>query len=258
MRHVGAIAARELRSMFSTPVAYVVLAAYLAFSGLVFFASFAFFLVNVQQIQAFGYHHLLEQFNLNDMVIGQAFGTFVLALIVVIPALCMRTLSLERSTGTIELHLTSPISSWELIIGKYLAVLCMIVIVIVLSAAFPLLLFLFGNPELWQTLSGLLTLLLYAAGTAALCCFVSALTSNPSVAVVVGIIVCFVLLVLPAGAERAQSDLMKGLLEYLGTSTHFEPGLRGQVRLEDLAYFGAMTAIFLSLSRATVESLRWR
>jgi ABC-2 type transport system permease protein len=258
MKHVAAIAGRELRSMFSTPVAYVVLASYLAFSGFIFFVSLAFFLINVQQIQAFGYHHLLEQFNLNDMVIGQAFGTFALTMIVVVPALCMRTLSQERSTGTIELHLTSPISSWELVLGKYLAVMCLVALVIVLSGAFPLLLFIFGNPELWQTLAGLLTLLMYAAATAALCCFISALTRDGLVAVVLGIIVCFVLMVLPAGAERAQSEVMKGLLEYLGTSTHFEPGLRGHMRLEDMAYFGAMVVIFLSLSRATIESLRWR
>jgi ABC-2 type transport system permease protein len=252
------IAARELRSMFTTPVAYVAISAYLFITGFFFFASLAFFLLNVQQIQAFGYHHLLEQYNLNDMVIAQSLGTIVLFLAVVVPALCGRTFSEERANGTIELHLTSPLSSWELAIGKYLAVLVLVFLLCVLTAAYPAMLFLFGNPELWQTAAGLLTLFCYAAGSAALCCFISSLTKSQAVAILVGIIVNLLLLVLGAGAERAESEIVKSVIVYLSTSTHFESGLRGQVRLEDLAYFGAMIVLFLSLCRATVESLRWR
>ena len=81
---------------------------------------------DLQQIQAFGLHHLLERMNLNDMVIAQSFGTFATLMAFVIPLLCMRAFAEERATGSIELLLTSPVSGWEVVIGKYLAVLAMV------------------------------------------------------------------------------------------------------------------------------------
>ncbi len=258
MRHVPAIAARELRSIFSTPVAFVILVTYMVFAGFIFFASLGLFLTQIQQIQALGMLHLLEQWNLNDVVIAPAFFTFAIVLLVLIPLLTMRAFSEERSTGTIELILTSPVSIWEIVIGKYLAVLAMVALLVSLTALYPGLLFLYGNPELGQTLVGLLVLFCYGAGLAALGCFVSALTRNQIIAGSVGIVAGLVLLVLPAASEGAESEAVSALLRYLGTSSHYEQGLRGELRSEDLAYFGAMIVIFLSLGRAAIDSLRWR
>jgi ABC-2 type transport system permease protein len=258
VKHIPVIAARELVSMFATPTAYALIAAYLFIAGFLFFGAFGFFLVQTQQIQALGMLQYLERMNLNDMVIAQSLGTFATLLAFVVPLLCMRAFAEERATGSIELLLTSPVTGWEVVLGKYLAVLAMVTLITGLGALFPALLFLYGNPEPLQTLAGLLTLYLYGAGIAALCCFVSALTRSQIVAAVVGLIATILLLVLDFAAESAQSDAVKGALRYLSTSAHFEPGLRGQVRLEDLGYFGAMIAMFLALCRAAVESLRWR
>ena len=258
MRHVPAIAAREIRSAFSTPVAYVLISAYLFIAGFLFFGSFGFFLIQLQQIQAYGLHHLLERMNLNDIVIAQSFGTFATLMAFLVPLLCMRAFAEERATGSIELLLTSPLTSWEIVIGKYLAILALIALIVALTALFPALLFAYGDPELWQTLANLLTLFAYSAGIAALCCFVSALTRSQIVAAVVGLIASVLLLVLDFAAESTSSELVQQVLRYVGTSGHFEPGLRGQVRLEDLTYFGVMALVFLSLCRAAVESLRWR
>lgn len=258
MRHVPVIAARELRSIFATPVAYVLFAAYAVFAGFIFFASLGLFLTQVQQIQALGMLHLLEQWNLNDVVIGPAFFTFAIVLLVLVPLLTMRAFAEERATGSIELVLTSPASVWEIVIGKYLAVLAVVALLMALTALYPALLFAYGNPEPAQTLGGLLALFCYGAGLAALGCFVSALTRNQIIAGSVGIVAALVLLVLPAAAEGAADERVRALLEYLGTSTHYEQGLRGELRSEDLAYYGAMIVIFLSLARAAVDALRWR
>ena len=103
-----------------------------------------------------------------------------------------------------------------------------------------------------------MTLFAYSAAIAALCCFVSALTRSQIVAGVVGLIVTVLLLVLDFAAESAQSEPVKEALRYASTSAHFEPGLRGEVRLEDFAYFGLVIVVSLSLCRAAIESLRWR
>ena len=258
MRHIPAIAGRELRSIFATPVAFVILSVYVIFAGFIFFASLGLFLTQLQQIQALGMLQLLEQWNLNDVVLAPAFVTFAVVFLVLIPLLTMRAFSEERATGTIELILTSPVSVWEIVIGKYLAVLAMVILLVALTALYPGLLFLYGNPEVGQTLVGLFVLTCYGAGLAALGCFVSALTSNQIIAGSVGIVAALVLLILPAAAEGAENEAVSSLLRYLGTSTHYEQGLRGELRSEDLAYFGAMILIFLSLGRAAVDSLRWR
>jgi ABC-2 type transport system permease protein len=256
--HVLAIAGRELRSIFATPVAYVLIAVYMLFAGFVFFASLGLFLVQLEQIQALGMMNLLEQWNLQDIVIAQSFSTFTFLLAVVVPLLAMRAFAEERATGSIELLLTSPVTSSQIVLGKYLAIAAVLLLVTVLTGLYPLLLFAYGDPELWQTLAGLQTLFLYSLALAAVCCFISALTRSQIVAGLVGIALALLLLLLPFAAESSQSDLMKALLRWLGTSTHFEPGLTGDVRSEDLAYFGFLIFSSLSMARAAVDSLRWR
>lgn len=258
MTHVLAIAGRELRSVFATPIAYVLIAVYMLFAGFVFFASLGMFLVQLEQIQALGMMQLLEQWNLQDVVVAQSLSTFAILLAIVVPLLAMRAFAEERATGSIELLLTSPVTSTEIVLGKFLAIAGVLTLVGVLTALFPALLFLYGDPELWQTLSGLLMLWLYSLGLAAMCCFISALTRSQIVAGLVGVVAALVLLLLEFAAESSQSDLMKGVLRWLGSGSHYEPGLRGDLRSEDLAYFGVLMLVFLSLARAAVDSLRWR
>ena len=260
MSHIMAIATRELRSMFTTPDAYVLIGVYMLFAGFIFFASLGLFMVQLEQIQALGMVQLLDQFNLQDIVIGQSLSTFALFLCFLVPLLSMRGFAAERASGSIELLLTSPVTSAEIVIGKFLAMAIVLFLVGALTGLFVVLLFVYGKPgpELWQTLAGLQTLFLYSLALAALCCFISALTRSQIVAGFVGIATALLLLIIPVAAESSQSESLKGVLTWLGTSTHFEPGLRGDIRSEDLSYFAIAVLAFLSLARAAVDSLRWR
>jgi ABC-2 type transport system permease protein len=258
VKHILAIAGRELRSMFITPDAYVLIGVYMLFAGFVFFLSLGTYLDQLQQIQAMGMTQLLEQWNLQDIVVGQSFATFALLLAFLVPLLSMRGFAAERASGSIELLLTSPVTSSEIVIGKFLAMALLLLLVGLLTSLFVGLLFLYGDPELWQTLSGLQTLFFYSLALAALSCFISALTRSQILAGFVGIIAGLFLLIVPVAADISRSESLKEILRWAGTSTHFEPGLRGDVRSEDLAYFGILVVAFLSLARAAVDSLRWR
>jgi gliding motility-associated transport system permease protein len=258
VRHIVAIAGRELRSMFTTPDAYVLIGVYMLFAGFIFFASLGIFIVQLQQIQALGMMQLLEQWNLQDIVVAQSFSTFALFMCFLVPLLSMRGFAAERASGSIELLLTSPVSSAEIVLGKFLAMAVLLAIVGALTGLFVLLLFAYGDPELWQTLAGLQTLFLYSLALAALCCFISAMTRSQIVAGFVGIAGALLLLIIPIAADSSQSESLKEVLRWAGTSTHFEPGLKGDIRSEDLAYFGIVVVAFLSLARAAVDSLRWR
>ena len=258
MRHVGMIAARELRSFFSTPVAYVLLAVYLIFAGYIFLLGLGFFLQQIEQIQAYQAFQMLERFNLNHAVIAPAFGTFAVLFILAVPLLTMRAFSEERANGTLELLLTSPISTWEIVLGKYLAVLGMIFVLVLLSALHPAILFFYGNPELLQTLAGLIGLFGLGAALAALGCFVSSLTSSQIVAGLVGIVGGLFFWLFDLVADAAQIEQLAEPIRYVGIRPHFEGTLGGLVRSQDLIYFTIVVVFFLSLARASLESLRWR
>ena len=276
MKHIGSIAARELRSMFATPVAYGVLTLYAVLSGFFFFFYLENFFSQLQLVQATGQLQKLEAINLNAYVITQAFSDCAFLFLLIVPLLTMRTYAEERANGTIELLLTSPITSGELVIAKYLGVLALVTMLVGISAIYPALLFLFGNPELLPTLAGLLGLFLYGALLAALGCFMSTLTRSQTVAAVFSIVAGIALLVLAQIAGFLRSDAVEAVpalrqlsevidlealatvLEYLSALTHFEPMIYGYVSTDDLAYYVLLSVLLLFLSRQSIESLRWR
>jgi ABC-2 type transport system permease protein len=258
MRHAAAIAAREVRSLFSTPVAYVLTAGYLVLAGYFFFLGLAVFLENLQLVQSVQRFDLLEQFSLNEQVVAPSFGSFSVILVFLIPLITMRVFAEERTNGTMELLLTSPLTVWELVLGKYLGVLAVVGILVGLSALYPALLFLYGDPEVLQTVAGLIGLFCYGAALGALGCFASALTASQIVAGVVAIIVGLVLYLLEFVAQFAPEGTTREVVRYLAIGPHFEPALRGEVRSEDLLYYGIFIVFLISLVRAAVESLRWR
>ena len=258
MRHVGTIAGREIRSIFTTPVAYVLFAVFLVFSGFIFFLSLRSFLAAIQQIQTFQLFHLLEQFNLNQSLIEPTLGIQSFVFLLLIPLLTMRAFAEERANGTLELLLTSPLTIWEIVLGKYLAILAVLAILVALAALYPMLLFFFGDPELLQTLAGLIGLFLYGAAFAAIGCFISALTSSQMSAALVTFFVGLILYLIDYFAEVSLTGRWQEVVRYLGLRAHFDTMAGGQVQSEDLVYFGVVVVFFLALVRALTESLRWR
>ena len=257
MRHVLAIAGRELRSLLSTPVAYVLFAVYMVFAGYIFFLSLEFFLVQIQQVQMARLapdqlQQLMSQFNLNDRVIAPSMGTFSFVFVLLVPVLTMRAFAEERANGTIELLLTSPLTAWEVVLGKYLGVLGVVGILIALTALYPALLMAYGDPEPLQTLGGLLGLFLYGALLAALGCFVSSLTRSQTLAAAVSMVAGLMLLLIDVVAEIAGTGPLAELLRYLGIRAHFDQALQGVITTPDLGYFTVVIVFFLMLTRTSV------
>jgi ABC-2 type transport system permease protein len=258
VRHAPAIAAREVRSLFSTPVAYVTLAAYLLILGYFFFVGLGVMMQQIQQIEAMQMFDLLAQFNLNERVIAPAYGTASIILVFVVPLLTMGVFAEERRQGTLELLLTSPLTVWEIVIGKYAGVLAFVAVIVALSAVFPVFLFAYGDPEFWQVAANLLGLFCAGAAIAAFGCFASALTRSTVVAAVIGILGSLFLWLIGLAGQIAPPSSARAVLEYLGTMQHFDSMLQGLVRLQDLVYFVVVVGFFLVLVRAIIESLRLR
>ena len=246
--------------MFGTPLAYVVLTAYTVMCGFLFFSSLSYFQTQIARTEQLGAFEVLARLNLNQEVIIPWLAVSAILLIFMIPLLTMRVFSEERSNGTIELLLTSPVSAGELVLGKYLAMLALVVCVLAITALYPCGLFLYGDPppEILPTVAGLLALLLYGGLLAALGCFVSSLTRSQVLAAVVAVIASFLLYVANAIEGQTIPEWIIAVVRYMSTGTHLASGVTGRVYSEDIAYFVGGTGLLLFLARQSVESLRFR
>jgi ABC-2 type transport system permease protein len=265
VKHLGAIAGRELRSYFVSPVAYVVLVLFAVLGGFFFVASVLSFDANVSQAQQFQAFDFLNELNLNDHLLMPFYQIMWIVVLFLVPGLTMGLFASEKTNGTQELLMTSPITIWELVLGKYLAAAAMVTLLVVMLGAWTGILFLYGDPEPAKTLSGLLGLWLIGLTYAAVGCFASSLTRNQLIAFFLALVLLLILWLLAvvadlgaAGGAEAAGSGFSDLLRWLSSADHFEDLMKGLVDTRSLAYFGFMIGSFLLLTKAAVESVRWR
>src|SRR2546425_2730192 len=193
VRNVLTIGGRELRSYFSSPVAYVLLAASLALAGYFFFALLSAFNQSLQMYSMMRNPEMLSRFNLNQMVVVPLLHNMSVLLIFIVPAISMRMFPEEKRSGTYELLLTSPVRVGEIVLGKFLGGLALVLLMVALSGLFGVLLGVYGNPEVPMMLAGYLGLALMATVFLAIGTLISSFTDN----VVIGYVgALFALLVL--------------------------------------------------------------
>src|SRR5499427_2438073 len=130
MRNVLTIAGREVRSYFSSPVAYVLLAVYLALAGYFFFALLTAFNQSLAIYSMMRNPEMLERFNLNEMVLRPLLHNMSVLLIFIVPAITMRLFPEEKRGGTYEMLLTSPVRIGEIVAGKFLGGLALVTIMV--------------------------------------------------------------------------------------------------------------------------------
>ena len=261
MKRIPTVAARELSSLFVSPVAYVVLTLYALLAGFFFLLGVVSFVETLRQAQAFQAFDFLQQMNLNDTLITPFFGSMSVVLIFVIPGITMGLFSSEKANGTDELLLTSPLTVWDIVLGKYLAAAAFVLILGALLGFFPAMLFRYGDPELAKTLAGLLGIVLTGLAYAAVGCFASSVTRSQIIAFILAFVILLLLLIMGAVAElgaMGNAGWLEGFLGYLSVGEHFENLAAGLVDTADLSYFFVVIAVSLLLSKAAVESVRWR
>jgi ABC-2 type transport system permease protein len=274
MKNIWAIAARELKASFLSPVAYVAIAGFLFVSGIIF--SYSVFQFNeycrqVPQMQAGMNPDMLRDLNLNEWVIAPFLLVTCYILLVVVPFVTMRLFAEETKLGTDELLYTSPVSPLEIVAGKFLAALCILSAMVVFVFAHPLLLFRFGNPDIGPMLSGYLGVFLTAAAFAAVGLFASSLTKSQLIAAVVcfAFLFAFLLFKVPSmlvksmavaipGARQQIMTWLADLFAYLSLTDHFYSMVEGKIYVKDVVFYLSFIFFFLFLTLRVCESRRWR
>ena len=255
MKNIWNIAKKEVKTYFTSPIAYVVIAVFLVLVGFFFSSALSWF--NSQAIQMAQNPYYAQQMNINQMVYTPLFHNMSIILLLMLPLLTMRLFSEEKKTGTDELLFTSPVSVGQIILGKYLAALVVLAAMLGLTGLFSVFSFAFGNPELPQILNGYLGLLLMGAAFIAAGVFFSSLTENQIVSAILtfGALLLFWIL---NWAAYSASGMWKDVLNYLSLFQHFDDMTRGTLDTKDVVYYASFAFFGLFLTHSVIQSRRWR
>jgi len=236
---------KEIRSFLSSLIAYVVIIVFLLIVGL-----FTWVFAD-GNILAQGYASL-------DTLFFMAPWIFIF----LISAITMRSFSEEINQGTFEILSTKPITDFQIILGKYLAAVCLVAF-----SVLPTLLYFYsvyqlglpkGNIDMGATWGSYIGLILLGGCYASIGIFSSAATSNQIVAFVLGMFLCFFFYV---GFQQISNLSLFGswdsFIQNLGIQYHYDSISRGVVDSRDLVYFGSLISFFLGLTYIVLDSRKW-
>lgn len=254
MRNIWAIAHKELRSYFASPVGWTVIGFFALLYGYFFYALLAFF---ERQSAQMGMGMGPQTMNINQMLVGPLLSNVTVVLLFTLPMITMRTYSEEKRSGTIELLLTSPLTDWQIILGKFIGAMLLYAAMLAVTLLHIGLLFIYGNPEWKPILTGYLGLLLMGGCFISVGLLISSLTKNQIVAGFITFAV-FLLLWVINWIGTFVGPTAQAILQHLSITDHFEDFARGVLDTKHLVYYTSFILFGLFLTAKSVDSERWR
>jgi ABC-2 type transport system permease protein len=257
MRNILAIASKELKSYFSSPVGWILLGFWSLLYGYFFVAILNFFVRQSMQMSQFGQAGP-QAMNVNQQLlrplIAQNLPILVLFLL---PAVTMRTYSEERRSGTIELLLTSPLTDFQIIMGKFLGAMALYGVMLGVTLIHVGLLFIYGRPEWKPIVTVYLGLFLLGGCFISVGLFISSLTKNQIVAGMVTFAV-FLLLWVITWIGSAAGPTAEKITQYLSIVDHYDDFGKGVLDTTHFIYYVSFITFGLFLTAKSVDSERWR
>lgn len=255
MHNVLAIWQREIKSYFVSPIAYVVLTVFLFLSGFFFFSILSAVVQSTMMQGQFGQG--TQAIDATGIISRSFFSTMSVVLLFMIPMLTMGLFAEEKKRGTIELLLTTPVGNFQAMMGKYLASVSFLVIMYLSSALMISTLFIYGQPELKPILGAYLGLLLYGVALLALGLFISTLTENQIVAVVITFGTILALWLVESFASGSEG-VTRDVLNYLSVIGHLDDFIKGVIDTSHVIFYLTFAFVGLFLTYRSLESMRWK
>ena len=213
---------KELMSYFTTPIAYIVIVVFLAVTGWFFFSPF---FIN-SQAELRGFFQLLP-----------------IMLAFVIPAISMRLFSEEKNTGSFEIIMTLPVSTYDVVIGKFLAASTFTVLMLLPTIFYPIsILFITESIDFGPIIGGYIGILFLGGAFSSIGVFASSLTKNQIIAFMIALVICLFLTLIDKFLFFLPNYLLT-FFEYLGADFHFRNISRGIIDSRDIIYFISITII---------------
>lgn len=228
------ITGRELKAYFTSPIAYIVCAVFLIFSGIYFFS--VFFLQGRAELRGF-------------------FQLLPLTFSFVIPALTMRVFSEEKRSGSIETLITLPVTPLDVVTGKYIASFISGIVILVPTLFFAVTCSIFGNPDPGPIIGGYVGAILLVAAFTAIGVFASSSSKNQILAFFVAMAICIVLTLMGMFIYVIPTPVVP-FVKFFSASSHFDSIERGIIDTRDILYFISLTALFFAMTVKSVQNER--
>lgn len=236
MRNVSAIFQREIKSYFLSPIAYVVISVFLVASGFFFAGNLQFW---------------------KEASLKGSLDSIQFFLLLLTPVITMKLFSDETRSGTIETLMTSPVSDFDVVFGKFLAALGLYAVMILPTWMYVVFLSFYGNPDFGPIISSYIGLILMGGLFVSIGLLISSLTRNQVVAAVIGIVSLILLWVIGFLSTYGEGWFYDSL-RYCGTFDHWESFTKGIVDTRDVIYYLSFTALMLFITVRSLESRKWR
>jgi ABC-2 type transport system permease protein len=256
MGNIIAIAQKELKSYFASPIAYIVIGLWALMYGYFFVAILQYFMRQSMQLSQFGMQGP-QAVNVNQMLIRPLLQNVTILCLFLLPMVTMRTYAEEKRSGTIELLLTSPVSDFQIIMGKFFGAMALYAVLLAVTLLHIGLLFIYGRPEWKPIVTAYIGLLLLGGCFVSLGLFISSLTRNQIVAGMVTFAV-FLLLWVITWIGSFSGPTVDKLTQYLSIVDHLDDFNKGVLDTSHLIYYASFITFGLFLTAKSVDSERWR
>ncbi|HEY0709657.1 MAG TPA: ABC transporter permease subunit [Polyangia bacterium] len=231
-----AITKRELRTYFNSPVAYIVVTVFMLLAGYLFFNN----VFIEKQAEMRGY-----------------FGLAPMLFSFIIPAMTMRLVAEEKGSGTLELLITMPVRDWQVVVGKFLAALGLLAVLLLLTLSYAISLSSIGPLDKGPAYGGYFGLLLMGGAYVAIGVMASSLTKNQIVAFILAFAISFGLYLFGKIIQVVPASLQP-LIAFLSIDSHFESISRGVIDTRDVIYYLSVMVVSLVIATVSLESRKWK
>lgn len=254
MNNILAIAQKEVRAYFASPIAYIVIGLFTLLFGYFYVAILNWF---VQQGMQMSMGMGPMTLNVNQQMIRPLLLNMTVVLLFVLPMITMRTYAEEKRSGTIELLLTSPLTDLQIILGKFFGAMALYAAMLLVTLLYVAALFFFGSPEWKPVATAYLGLLLMGGCFVSVGLLVSSFTRNQIVAGMLTFGVFLLLWVIDWIGSFA-GPTIEPIVNYLSITQHFDDFAKGVIDTKHLVYYLSFMTFGLFLTAKSVDSERWR
>ncbi|MFC1606926.1 ABC transporter permease [Candidatus Latescibacterota bacterium] len=260
MRNALAVYVREIKSYFLSPILYILAGVFILVVGNMFKDSFFRFASETMRLLRYATNTggEIPIRNINT-VAAEMFAFMHFIFLLLVPMLTMRLYAEEKKTGTMELLMTSPVTTMQVLLGKFFSCLTIYFFMVLLTISFIIVMIVqsSGKLDIGPILSSYLGSLLFGATIISIGMFFSSLTENQIVAASVTLVFLMGMWLLVFSA-RFLDPPFNGFVSYLSLNEHLESFTRGFIGIKHIAYYLSMTVFWLFLTGINVESARWR
>jgi len=238
MKKIYYLTVKELNTYFDSLIGYIVISAFLGFSGF------------------FTWLYGMDIFLVGQASLKHFFDISYWTLFFFIPAITMRSFSEENKTGSLEMLLTKNITDWQVIVGKFMSCLIMIIIVLLLTVPYYITLSNIGNIDHSSTLLGYTGMIMMSAVYISVGIYISSLTNNQVIAFIVTIFTNIFFHIIFDILSNNFQGIIGEILYNMSMSTHFDSISRGIIDSRDVIWFFSLILIFLSLTKQRLNNIR--